>query len=82
MRKNEQYALMYEMAVFVEVVKQGSFTAAANVLGCSTSSVSRSVTKLENALATSLLTRTTRKATPEQQWGRGLQPLPTDGGSR
>lgn len=61
MRKNEQYALMYEMAVFVEVVKQGSFTAAANVLGCSTSSVSRSVTKLENALATSLLTRTTRK---------------------
>ncbi|MAC45495.1 LysR family transcriptional regulator [Oceanospirillum beijerinckii] len=61
MRKNEHYALMYEMAVFVEVVKQGSFTAAAQILGCSTSSVSRSITKLENALSTSLLQRTTRK---------------------
>ena len=61
MRKNKQYALMYEMAVFVEVVKRGSFTAAAQALGSSTSSVSRSVTKLENALATSLMQRTTRK---------------------
>jgi len=60
-RKNQHYSLMYEMAVFVEVVKQESFTAAAQVLGCSTSSVSRSITKLENALATSLLQRTTRK---------------------
>ncbi|MBN0989472.1 LysR family transcriptional regulator [Amphritea pacifica] len=61
MRKNEQYALMYEMAVFVEVVNRGSFTAAAEALGSSTSSVSRSVTKLENQLSTNLLQRTTRK---------------------
>lgn len=61
MRKNEQYSLMYEMAVFVEVVNRGSFTAAAGALGSSTSSVSRSVTKLENQLSTNLLQRTTRK---------------------
>lgn len=61
MRKNQQFSLLYEMAVFVEVVRSGSFTAAAQVLGCSTSSVSRSITKLENELGTSLLQRTTRK---------------------
>lgn len=61
MRKNQHFSLLYEMAVFVEVVRQGSFTRAAQVLGCSTSSVSRSVTRLENALGTALLQRTTRK---------------------
>ncbi len=61
MRKNKQFSLLYEMAVFAEVVERGSFTAAAQSLGSSTSSVSRSVTKLEDALNTHLLQRSTRK---------------------
>jgi DNA-binding transcriptional LysR family regulator len=49
------------VAVFVEVVERGSFTAAAASLGLPKSSVSRSVARLENELGVTLLRRTTRK---------------------
>lgn len=46
---------------FVEVVRQGSFTAAAEVLGLPKSTVSRRVSRLEEQLGAELLIRTTRK---------------------
>ncbi|MGP2409738.1 LysR substrate-binding domain-containing protein [Yersinia sp. 2553 StPb PI] len=50
-----------EMAIFVKVVETGSFSAVARQLGVSPSAISRSVSRLEKALATRLLQRTTRK---------------------
>lgn len=49
------------IATFVRVVEAGSFTAAAAALGLPTSSVSRSLAQLEDALGVRLLHRTTRK---------------------
>jgi DNA-binding transcriptional LysR family regulator len=51
------------IAVFVRVVEQGSFTAAAASLHLPVSSISRSVTNLEAELGVRLLHRTTRKLT-------------------
>jgi DNA-binding transcriptional LysR family regulator len=48
-------------ATFVRVVEAGSFTAAASALRLPTSSVSRSVARLETELGVTLLERTTRK---------------------
>jgi DNA-binding transcriptional LysR family regulator len=53
--------LLGEMAIFVKVVETGSFSEAARQLGVSPSAVSRSISRLEQALATRLLQRTTRK---------------------
>ncbi|HSG64121.1 MAG TPA: LysR family transcriptional regulator [Gammaproteobacteria bacterium] len=52
-----------DMAVFVEVVEQASFTAAAEVLGLSKAAVSRYVSRLERHLGVRLLNRTTRRLT-------------------
>lgn len=49
------------IAVFAAVVEEGSFTAAAEKLGQSKSSVSKQVTKLEHRLKAQLLARTTRR---------------------
>ncbi len=49
------------IAVAVEVIERGSFTAAAAALGMPKSSVSRSVAALEQELGVTLLKRTTRK---------------------
>ncbi len=49
------------MAIFVAVVKAGSFSEAARQLGYSPSSISRSVKQLEKGLGVCLLQRTTRK---------------------
>lgn len=49
------------VAAFARVVHDGSFTAAAKALGVPKSSVSRSVSQLEEDLGTRLLHRTTRK---------------------
>src|SRR5438046_501474 len=46
---------------FVRVVEAGSFTAAAHALRLPTSSVSRSIARLEHDLGVTLLERTTRK---------------------
>jgi len=52
--------LLDGVAVFVAVVNSGSFKAAAESLGHSTSYVSKEVTRLEKRLASRLLNRTTR----------------------
>lgn len=49
------------MEAFVEVVRQGSFSAAALKLGVSASHISRLITQLENTLGSTLLFRTTRR---------------------
>lgn len=58
---NLSVTLLTEMVVFVKVVEAGSFSAAARQLGSSPSAVSRSIARLEKALAIRLLQRTTRK---------------------
>jgi DNA-binding transcriptional LysR family regulator len=50
-----------QMLVFVEVVRQGSFTAAATTLGMPKSTVSKRIAELEDRLGTRLLQRTTRR---------------------
>ena len=50
-----------DIAVFVQVIESGSFTAAADRLGISKSVVSKYVSRLENQLGAQLLNRTTRK---------------------
>ncbi|HEY4199189.1 MAG TPA: LysR family transcriptional regulator [Devosiaceae bacterium] len=59
-----------DLAAFVAVAKDRSFTAAAAQLGLSQSSLSRTIRKLEERLGVRLLTRTTRSV------------MPTDAGSR
>ncbi|MGM0559591.1 MAG: LysR family transcriptional regulator [Pseudomonadota bacterium] len=49
------------MAVFVNVVESGSFSAAARNLNLSKSAVSKTISRLEEGLGTRLLNRTTRK---------------------
>lgn len=51
------------LRTFVEVVRQGSFAAAARRLDLATSQVTRAVAGLENELGARLLHRTTRKVT-------------------
>ena len=59
--------LLEGLVVFVEVVAGGSFTAAAQSTGFSTSYISKEITKLEERLGVRLLHRTTRSLslTPE-----------------
>ncbi|MEM7159664.1 MAG: LysR family transcriptional regulator [Myxococcota bacterium] len=52
---------LVETEAFVTVVRAGSFTAAGDSLGISSSYVSKLVTRLENRLGARLLHRTTRK---------------------
>lgn len=47
------------MTVFVRVVEKESFTAAANMLNCSTSSISKRISQLEHDVGAKLLNRTT-----------------------
>jgi len=50
-----------DMALFVEVVKAGSFRRAAEIIGTPNSTLSRRVSSLEKAIGLRLLHRTTRK---------------------
>ncbi|MCL2894785.1 LysR family transcriptional regulator [Brenneria tiliae] len=61
MSTNQILNLMGEMAVFVKVVETGSFSEAARQLAMTPSAASRAVARLEKALSTRLLQRTTRK---------------------
>ena len=58
MAKRENYNELY---LFMQVVREGSFTAAAQRLGLAQSGISRSVRELEQRLGLQLLVRTTRK---------------------
>ncbi|MGI4858815.1 MAG: LysR family transcriptional regulator [Janthinobacterium lividum] len=58
----ERLALLPDMAVFARVVEAGNFSAAARQLGSTPSTVSRQIKRLEEALGTRLLERSTRKA--------------------
>ncbi len=53
-----------QMSVFIHVVQEGSFTAAARVLGMPKSRVSRMITDLEDKLNLRMLERTTREVRP------------------
>jgi len=53
-----------EMAIVVEVLDKGGFTAAADILGLTPSAVSKAVTRLETRLGVRLLERTTRQVAP------------------
>ncbi|ADJ63417.1 LysR family transcriptional regulator [Herbaspirillum seropedicae] len=61
MSTNQSIALLNEMAVFAKVVETGSFSEAARQLGATPSAISRAIARLEKALGTQLLQRTTRK---------------------
>lgn len=50
-----------DLAVFVQVVEAGSFTAAADKLGLTQSAVSKAVNRLEERMGTRLLNRSTRR---------------------
>lgn len=50
-----------DLIPFVQAVKSGSFTAAANQLGVSTTAISKAIARLERRLDTRLLNRTTRR---------------------
>ena len=58
MAKRENYNDLY---LFMQVVREGSFTAAAQRLGLAQSGISRSVRELEERLGVQLLARTTRR---------------------
>lgn len=58
MAKRENYNELY---LFMQVVREGSFTAAAQRLGLAQSGISRSVRELEERLGVQLLVRTTRR---------------------
>ena len=52
---------VYRMLVFAEVVKQGSFTSAADALDMNKSNVSQHISQLERELGSRLINRTTRR---------------------
>ncbi|MGF1843772.1 LysR family transcriptional regulator [Vibrio clamense] len=54
-------SLLPDLASFILVVNEGSFTAAAKKLGATPSALSKLITRLENALSVKLFERTTRK---------------------
>ncbi|MFG6653350.1 LysR family transcriptional regulator [Scandinavium sp. M-37] len=53
--------LLPDLALFVQVVDQGSFSAVARKSGATPSAISRSVSRLEQEMGSKLLHRTTRK---------------------
>ncbi len=61
MSTNQIPPLMDEMATFVKVAEAGSFSEAARRLGSTPSAVSRSIARLERALGTRLILRSTRR---------------------
>ena len=61
MSTNQSISLLQEMAIFVKVVETGSFSETARQLGNTPSAISRAISRLEGALGTRLLQRTTRK---------------------
>ncbi|MDG3085399.1 LysR family transcriptional regulator [Vibrio hannami] len=61
MASNRLIAMMPDLAAYILVVQEKSFTAAAKKLGVTPSALSKTITRLEKALSVKLLERTTRK---------------------
>ncbi|PSW03792.1 LysR family transcriptional regulator [Photobacterium lipolyticum] len=61
MDTNRLIALMPDLAVFIIVVDEGSYTAAAKKLGVTPSALSKQISRLEQSLSVKLIERTTRK---------------------
>lgn len=61
MSTNQNLNLLNEMVTFVKVVETGSFSETARQFGTTPSAISRAISRLEKALGTRLLQRTTRK---------------------
>lgn len=61
MRTDHFLEVMQELVAFVRVADEGSFSAAARLLGVTPSAVSRQVARLEKAMGVALLQRTTRQ---------------------
>ena len=61
MSTNKSIEFLQEMAIFVKVVETGSLSETARQLGYTPSAISRSISRLEKALGTQLIQRTTRK---------------------
>ncbi|MCL4120244.1 UNVERIFIED_CONTAM: hypothetical protein GTU68_011664, partial [Idotea baltica] len=57
---NKLITLLPDLATYIVVVNEGSFTAAAKKLGVTPSALSKLITRLENALSVKLFERTTR----------------------
>ena len=55
-----------DLALFIEVARQQSFTRAATILGMSQSTLSQTIRNLEEKLQMRLLSRTTRKVAPTE----------------
>jgi DNA-binding transcriptional LysR family regulator len=58
---NKLIALLPDLATYIVVVNEGSFTAAAKKLGVTPSALSKLITRLEKALSVKLFERTTRR---------------------
>lgn len=58
---NKLIALLPDLATYIVVVNEGSFTAAAKKLGVTPSALSKLITRLESALSVKLFERTTRR---------------------
>ena len=61
MNTNRLLRVLPELGILVTVIETGSFSAAARRIGLPPSSISRSMSKLEDELGTKLLERTTRR---------------------
>ncbi|WP_434340231.1 LysR family transcriptional regulator [Motilimonas cestriensis] len=61
MLNHKLIALLPDLATYIVVVNEGSFTAAAKTLGVTPSALSKLITRLEAALSVKLFERTTRK---------------------
>lgn len=60
MKQSKLIALLPDLACFIAVVNEGSFTAAAKKLSVTPSALSKLITRLEKALSVKLFERTTR----------------------
>ena len=61
-------ASLDEMRTFMAVIDSGSISAAARLLSITVSAASRSVSRLESKLDTTLINRTTRKLDVTNEW--------------
>ncbi|WP_070965913.1 LysR family transcriptional regulator [Vibrio sonorensis] len=61
MLNHKLVALLPDLAAFIQVVNEGSFTGAAKKLEVTPSALSKLITRLENALSVKLFERTTRQ---------------------